>query len=68
MGAWVDRIRKRPLMVACDLVAAAALVSIPLAAWLDALTFRYLLVVAVICGTAAVCFNTACSAGSRRRP
>ncbi|MFD3454863.1 MFS transporter [Streptomyces sp. NPDC058691] len=59
VGAWVDRIRKRPLMVACDLVAAAALVSIPLAAWLGALTFPYLLVVALLCGTAAVCFNTA---------
>ncbi|WP_309500595.1 MFS transporter [Streptomyces shenzhenensis] len=59
VGAWVDRIHKRPLMIACDLVAVAALVSIPLAAWLDALTFQHLVVVALICGTAAVCFNTA---------
>ncbi|PWI04678.1 MFS transporter [Streptomyces sp. NWU339] len=59
VGAWVDRTRKRPLMIACDLVSAAALVSIPLAAWLDALTFRHLVVVALVCGTAAVCFNTA---------
>ncbi|WP_308401966.1 MFS transporter [Streptomyces shenzhenensis] len=59
VGAWVDRMRKRPLMIACDLVAVAALVSIPLAAWLDALTFQHLVVVALICGTAAVCFNTA---------
>ncbi|MFF3326530.1 MFS transporter [Streptomyces sp. NPDC002889] len=59
VGAWVDRIRKRPLMIACDLVAFAALVSIPLAAWLDALTFQHLVVIALICGTAAVCFSTA---------
>ncbi|WP_354670133.1 MFS transporter [Streptomyces sp. S.PNR 29] len=59
VGAWVDRVRKRPLMIACDLVSAAALVSVPLAAWLDALTFRHMVVVALICGTAAVCFNTA---------
>ncbi|MFJ3440714.1 MFS transporter [Streptomyces sp. NPDC086081] len=59
VGAWVDRVRKRPLMIVCDLVAAAALVSIPVAAWLDALTFAQLVVVALVCGTAAVCFNTA---------
>ncbi|MCQ6246173.1 MFS transporter [Streptomyces malaysiensis] len=59
VGAWVDRARKRPLMIACDLVSAAALVSIPLAAWLDALTFQHMIVVTLICGTAAVCFNTA---------
>ncbi|MET7685323.1 MFS transporter [Streptomyces sp. NPDC005423] len=59
VGAWVDRMRKQPLMIACDLTAGTALVSIPLAAWLDALTFRHLVVVALICGTTAVCFNTA---------
>ncbi|MEU2954893.1 MFS transporter [Streptomyces xanthochromogenes] len=59
VGAWVDRTRKRPLMIACDLVSVSALVSIPVAAWLDVLTFRHLVVVALLCGTAAVCFNTA---------
>ncbi|MFJ5731767.1 MFS transporter [Streptomyces paradoxus] len=59
VGAWVDRRRKRPLMIACDVTAAAALVSVPSAAWLDALTFQHLVVVALVCGTAAVCFNTA---------
>ncbi|MEV4453171.1 MULTISPECIES: MFS transporter [Streptomyces] len=46
-------------MIACDLVAGAALLSVPAAAWLDALTLQHLVVVALICGTAAVCFNTA---------
>ncbi|MCT7352118.1 MFS transporter [Streptomyces sp. 15-116A] len=58
-GAWVDRRRKRSLMIACDLVSAVALVSIPLAALLDALTYGHLLAVAAVCGTSAVCFNTA---------
>jgi len=55
----VDRLPKRPLMITCDLVAAVALVSIPVAAWLDALTFQHLVVAVLICGTAAVCCNTA---------
>ncbi|MER7407473.1 MFS transporter [Streptomyces sp. NPDC000070] len=59
VGAWADGMRKRPLMIACDLVSAATLVSIPLAAWLDALTFRHMVAAALVCGTAAVCFNTA---------
>ena len=59
VGAWVDRIRKRPLMMACDLVAGAALLSIPSAVWLDVLTLQHMVVVALICGAAAVCFDTA---------
>jgi MFS family permease len=59
VGAWVDRIRNRPLMIACDLVAAAALVSVPLAAWFITLTLAHLVAVALICGTAAVCFAPA---------
>lgn len=58
-GAWVDRIPKRPLMIACDLVSVAASVSVPLAAWLGALTLGHLVLVALLCGTATVCFNTA---------
>ncbi|WP_329130507.1 MFS transporter [Streptomyces sp. NBC_00670] len=59
VGAWVDRVRKRPLMIACDLVSAAALTSVPLAAWCGALTLAHMAVVALLCGTAAVCFHTA---------
>ncbi|MER0244038.1 MFS transporter [Streptomyces sp. HSW2009] len=59
VGAWVDGMRKRSVMIVCDLVAGAALVSIPVAAWLDALTLTQLIVVALICGTAGVYFKTA---------
>ncbi|MCP9985416.1 MFS transporter [Streptomyces sudanensis] len=58
VGAWVDRVRRRPLMIACDTVSATALASVPLAAWSDALTFPHLVLVALTCGTAAVCFDT----------
>ncbi|MGY3685088.1 MFS transporter [Streptomyces sp. TE33382] len=58
-GAWVDRMRRRPLMIVCNMVSAALCVSVPLAAWLDALTFAHLLIVALALGTSAVFFNTA---------
>jgi MFS family permease len=58
-GAWVDRVRRRPVMIACNLVSAALYASVPLAAWLGALTFAHLLVVAVAGGVSAVFFTTA---------
>ncbi len=58
-GAWVDRRAKRPVMIASDLVAAIAVLSVPLAAWLDVLTVAQLLTVAVVIGTATVFFQTA---------
>ncbi|GGX58972.1 MFS transporter [Streptomyces minutiscleroticus] len=62
VGAWVDRAPKRTVMTVCDLVSCAALTSVPLAAWLGALTFGHMVAVALVCGTAAVCFSTACHA------
>src|ERR1041384_6042985 len=47
-GAWVDRVRRRPVMIACDLVSVAALVTVPLAAWAGWLTYGQLLVVAFV--------------------
>ena len=41
------------------LVAAVAVLSVPLAAWLDVLTVAHLLIVAVVIGTATVFFQTA---------
>lgn len=58
-GAWVDRVRRRPLLIACDVVSAALYASVPVAAWLDVLTLAQLLVVAVMCGVSAVFFDTA---------
>ncbi|MGW4902575.1 MFS transporter [Streptomyces albidoflavus] len=59
VGAWVDRMRKKPLLIACDLLSVAALLSVPVAAWFNALTFQHMVVVALLCGTSAVWFNTA---------
>jgi MFS family permease len=44
-GAWVDRLRRRPVLIWADLGRAALLGSIPLAFALDALTFWQLLIV-----------------------
>jgi len=46
-------------MVVCDVVSLVALVSVPVSAWLGALTLAQLLGVAVVVGTAGVFFQTA---------
>jgi predicted MFS family arabinose efflux permease len=58
-GAHVDRWRRRPVLITCDLVAAAAFTSVPVAAWLGVLSVLQLLVVAFTAGTAAVFFRIA---------
>ncbi|WP_045747300.1 MFS transporter [Actinoplanes rectilineatus] len=58
-GAWVDRMRRRPVMIVCDLVALGLFLSIPVAAWLDVLTIGQLLAVSLAAGTVAVFFDTA---------
>ena len=58
-GAWADRLPGRPLMIACDLVAAALYASLPLAAWAGVLTIGQLLAVALLAGAVNVLFTTA---------
>jgi MFS family permease len=58
-GAWVDRLPRRPVMLACDLASLLLFLSIPVAAWLDRLTLGQLLAVALGGGTASVFFQTA---------
>ena len=56
-GAWVDRRgRRRQTMIAADLARAALLLSVPVAYWLDALTFAQLYVVGFLTGLASVFF------------
>jgi MFS family permease len=59
VGAWVDRLPRRPVMVVCDLVSLLLFLSVPMAWWLGMLTIAHLLVVALLTGTAAVFFQTA---------
>jgi MFS family permease len=58
-GVWVDRLRRRPILIAGDLIRAAALSSIPIAFALDSLTIWQLYVVGFINGCATVFFDVA---------
>ncbi|MFB9890861.1 MFS transporter [Planobispora takensis] len=58
-GAWVDRMRRRPVMVVTDLARAMLLGSVPLAWWLDVLTFAHLCAVVLVCGVATLFFELA---------
>lgn len=58
-GAWVDRLPARAVMITADLVAAAAVLSVPVAAALGRLTLPHLLAVALVTGTSAVFFRAA---------
>lgn len=53
-GAWLDRWRRRPVLIAADVVRALLLASIPL--WLD---IRWLIAVALLTGAARVFFDVA---------
>lgn len=62
LGPWVEFRRKRPVMVAMDLIRFAALLSIPVAYELGRLTFLQLVVVSVIVGAARNAFRAASGA------
>jgi MFS family permease len=62
LGPWVDFRRKRPVMVATDLVRFAALMSIPAAYVFDRLTFGQLLIVSVLVAAADITFRAASGA------
>ena len=58
-GGWVDRHRRRPLLIGADLVRAAALLSIPVAAYSGTVTLPLLYAVATITGIATVVYQLA---------
>ena len=58
-GAWVDRWRRRRVLVTADLVRAVTLATLPVAYLLDVLTLGQLFVVAAVTGTATVFFDVA---------
>jgi MFS family permease len=58
-GVWIDRMRRRPPMIAADVVRGLVLLSIPLAYWIDALTLGQLFAVAFVVGIATVAFDVA---------
>jgi MFS family permease len=58
-GVWVDRLRRRPILIAGDLGRAVAIGSIPVAFAFDALTIWQLYVVGFINGCLTVFFDVA---------
>ncbi len=58
-GGWVDRHRRKPLLIGADLVRAAALLTIPATALTGHLSLALLYTVAVIVGVFSVLFNVA---------
>src|SRR5919198_357215 len=58
-GAWVDRLRRRPVLIAADVGRAVLLASIPLAALLHVLDIEQLYVVAALVGVLTVFFDAA---------
>ncbi|HZR42325.1 MAG TPA: MFS transporter [Ktedonobacteraceae bacterium] len=58
-GVWVDRLPRRPLMIAMDLGRALLLLSIPLAAFLGILQLGQLYLVAALVGIGGVFFDAA---------
>jgi predicted MFS family arabinose efflux permease len=58
-GVWVDRFRRRPILIAADLARAAILVSIPIAAFAGRLSMAQLYVVIALAGFCTVFFDVA---------
>jgi MFS family permease len=56
-GVWIDRLPRRPILIAADLGRAAVLGSIPLAYVFDVLTLGQLYVVGLVAGTFTVFFD-----------
>ncbi|MFJ3727174.1 MFS transporter [Streptomyces sp. NPDC090045] len=62
LGPWVEFRRKRPVMIAMDLVRFAAWMSVPVAFALGRLCFAQLLLVSVVVGAADIAFTAASGA------
>ncbi len=56
-GVYVDRLRRRPIMIVCDLGRMAALASVPVAFFAHGLTMTQLYAVALITGVGTVFFD-----------
>jgi hypothetical protein len=62
LGPWVEFRRKRPVMIAMDLVRFAATMSVPIAFALGRLSFAQLLVVSIVGAAADITFRAASGA------
>ena len=62
LGPWMEFRRKRPVMVAMDLIRFAAVLSLPIAFALSLLSFGQLLAVSIVVGAADLTFTAASGA------
>ncbi|HLK61132.1 MAG TPA: MFS transporter [Chthonomonadaceae bacterium] len=58
-GVWVDRLRRRPIMIYADIGRALLLGTIPVAALLHRLRIEQLLIVTLLAGLLTLCFDIA---------
>jgi len=58
-GVWVDRLRRRPILIVGDIGRAISLISIPIAVYFDALTIWQLYIVGFVNGCLTVFFDVA---------
>ena len=58
-GAWIDRVQRRPVMIAADAGRAAFLLAVPAAAWRGVLSIQVLIAVAFLAETLTVFFDIA---------
>lgn len=58
-GVWVDRLRRRPILIIADFARFAVILAIPIAWWLDWLSIPLLVLLGVLAGTFSVFFEVA---------
>lgn len=58
-GVLIDRVRRRPLLIATDLIRAGLLMTIPIAAWLGGFSLAQLLVVVFVVMACSLVFDAA---------
>ncbi len=58
-GVWIDRVRRKPILIWADIGRSLLLVTIPIAAWLGQLSFLQIWLVTFAAGTLTVFFQIA---------
>ena len=59
IGAWVDRLDRKRLMIAVDLARASVIMTVPLLAWVDWLAVEVVYAVAFLMSTLTIAFDSA---------
>ena len=58
-GVWVDRLRRRPLMIGADVLRGLLLLIVPVSWWFDLLSIELLYIVAFVSGSLTLVFEVA---------